>query len=498
MKPQQALAPLAVQPKPFNAYQKDGVFYINVDAPLSFNNYIAHEANDKIGQLFRQGKLSQSEAEGYIEFVKMFDIKNPAYKSILEEHNVTFDEKAYREMYKGRPDIEELIQNEVLSAVIEQTFSGTEVLNSVYEKNPTMIQNVGNIFKNHLTTIKNLMGFTHTMGTNDYLKTMQSSFSNVLRDSRVVIEGANNIASGLYFNSTNSKGTFSLKPLIEFDLGDMNLIDKVVGFAEGMKNVDYKAITNPELQKLGYFMEIDGFIFNKNKFGTHPNEGISRLQYIPTDNVFYVDIESKSRKTNNFIFEKTIMPDIQTSKGIIKNPLMSTIGLNPSASIYFAHRGFLPSQSINIETASGNSFPGNEFFSGIKSRVLGGVNGVGQKGFKFGVILKSSFLDNPENTIIGRVDLFSFTRQFLSPFQSDGTLQDVSQDKLFTSTNTVKMMNNEVVRFDLTQVDSTDQEGSADAIHALDLLVNEEINKYRFENDSFLIKIGLKMSDKIS
>lgn len=409
-----------------------GTKYINIHSKAGIDNLIAHEINHTIEDMIRKGKVTEKQAKAYNDFLKKMFSKDT--QKTLEKLGIKFDEEAYRKQYEGRDNIEELIQSEKISTIIEEAFYNDQVLAEAFREDTNMLEKVKSIFSNKLTfnSLLKSLGIKKSDLTNKEsamfknIASIQRTFSKAIKENKDRITAKQGLMAGfgmvkapqdlfsinMYgFGMEEDPTIYSFEELFE----DEELITEFVMMGVGgatNRFPDIKMIneeTNKELADKGYFVEIDGFLYNKDKF--HLENGYEITSMFFDKNNFikynYAKIDHDMEEANQYVqFERQIIPDVQYGDTIIENPMMFEFSVGAEVLDFFANHRNLPSQSINMESVAGRDLATNHFSHWMEALHLDGTN----DDIKVSFVLKPSIVQKEDFSLFGK-DIYSPIRR---------------------------------------------------------------------------------------
>ena len=457
-----------------------GIIYVNVNQlEKGVSNVVAHEINDKLAYLSKQGKLGKQASRAYSQFVKAISNEN---SSVFKQLTQDFDEAGYRQEYAGRKDLESLIATERVSYFIQNVLDNETALNSLANKsNKTFFEKVVDFAKfvfgvgGEASESFDLLSrkvvsnegrvFNKFAQLEQKILNIQKVFESVLESTQQELQAETNVLEALRSNSAAGTVFSLVSPTPKNFEGDNNR--NFIQSALLNKNVLQEIVQSglPELQKEGTFFDDEGFLvlnnertdlsiiekdsdlfkqgyflkkgdyhFNVEDFEFYEsNNEVSEISYDVNDGYFRMQFSSKDGK--DLTHEKIVLPQLfygrEGEQTAIRNPMSLITTLGTKNVEYIATNLSLPAQSFSINYAGASDVKTKNYaYDGFIDKNDSGddVN------YKISFILKQGVLDK-RTAFTTKVDAYTPTKML-----------DINNNKTYT------MFFNQSLEGDLSEV----------------------------------------------
>lgn len=358
--------------------------------------------------------IQDGQFDNILEQVGWKDVEEFYVRQVLNEQQTQQADQSGYQSVELNTQQQQQIAREKISKVIESVFDNETILRRAYGQNPSILRSIADIFSN---TKKFNEQFNVEGGVlQDMLTNMQSNFQKLLKESRDFAFGPQNIAEGIlqqrffspqqmftndaYMVNTH-KPTFVVNEQIELALitrtpeAMMNIVGYDPNFdiskqyesvVDIKKKIDHEYFRqnmpntiegSPDADYYGsiegkdYFFKVGRKLYDRNQFQIP--EGAENVRISFVDNNYFelaYDFNPEFREASDLeldiqdgLLKKKIYPDVELRDGtILEKPIMLVASMN-NARVEFMmkNNGLLPSQSINLQSATAMTLGSQEF-----------------------------------------------------------------------------------------------------------------------------------------
>ena len=391
------------------------MIYVNLNRTTDAGiiDVMAHEINDKIFDLGRKGKLSESAFKAYQTF---FDaIQGQEFNNIVNKLGWNKVRQNYVSEFKDKmnpQDFEAMLAREKTSFFIAKVLKNEAIFKQALVKNPSIFRSIANIFTRPQLIKSEFTGNKEVL--NKLLNPAQKNFANLLKQGRDFIFSPTTIQESLLQPQiVDSKMLFSIskgynaipiesnEKLVEVIENKERLLKDVIGFDETYQPKEepqnYREIVAEtknnylkrnrveyidksreqqdyiEQYNKKYFLKIGDKLYDKSKFVIPEGAEDVTLEfkdnnyfslsftYVPSDISDSMQLDLMGTGFN----EVKIYPDVIKDGKVIERPIMVVASMNPArVRFMLENKGILPNQSMGIHSATAMTL-GTQEFEGI-------------------------------------------------------------------------------------------------------------------------------------